>query len=401
MREHLALKVFLLVLVLAFVGHQLYFSLYKPITTETAEYFEVVSGISADAVIIRSEKILTNSAPGVLHYITADGTRAAKGGTIAEIYSDASVSGNISRMHAIESELESISQIEEYNNVRAVDMDTVNAKVNDALNSLIRSGASGSYYESNSLSEQLLITINRRQALTGELVDFSSRKASLSEELNRLKSIIPAPTGSIVTDVSGYFISSTDGFENTLFPDSLDSLTPEFLSNMKPEEVPENAIGKIVYDYEWYIATALPINDALKYKPGDLLTVKLSEKAEDQLPVTVDRINTSESYDKAVVILSCRQMNSNLAVIRRGNFTIVAKTYKGLKISKKDLRVLDSVTGVYTVSGLKLKFVPVTVIYSTEDFIICEQNHSQGDTLKLYDEVVVKGKGLYDGKIIG
>ena len=401
MREHFALKVFLIVLFAVFAVHQLYSSLYKPITTETAQYFEVVSGVSADGVIIRREKIITNSAPGVLHYITADGSRAAKGGTIAEIYSDASVSGKISRMHAIESELESISQIEEYNNVRAVDMDTVNAKVSNALNYLIRSGASGSFHETQDLCENLLITINRRQALTGELIDFSSRKSALSEELNTLKSSIPAPTGSIVTDVSGYFISSTDGFENALNPDSLDSITPEFLNDIKTEKVPENAIGKIVYDYEWYIAATLPVSDALKYKPGDLLTVKPGNKSTDELPVEVNMINMSENADTAVVILSCRQMNSELAVVRHGKFTIVSKTYKGLRLSKKDLRVLDSVTGVYTVSGLKLKFVPVNVIYSTEDFIICEQKHSENNALKLYDEVVVKGKGLYDGKIIG
>ena len=45
--------------------------------------------------------------------------------------------------------------------------------------------------------------------------------------------------------------------------------------------------------------------------------------------------------------------------------------------------------------------MPVNVIYSTEDFIICEQKRSEDTVLRLYDEVVVKGKGLYDGKIVG
>ena len=60
----------------------------------------------------------------------------------------------------------------------------------------------------------------------------------------------------------------------------------------------------------------------------------------------------------------------------------------------------QGVTGVYTVSGMRLKFVPVNVLYSTEDFIICEQQVSEKTVLRLYDEVVVKGKGLYDGKVI-
>ena len=101
------------------------------------------------------------------------------------------------------------------------------------------------------------------------------------------------------------------------------------------------------------------------------------------------------------MIFSCQQLNGELSSIREGEITIVNKTYKGLRLSKKDLRVVDGVTGVYTVSGLKLKFVPVNVIYSTEDFIICEQKRSEDTVLRLYDEVVVKGKGLYDGKIVG
>ncbi|MBO4734387.1 MAG: hypothetical protein J5662_07920, partial [Clostridia bacterium] len=69
-----------------------------------------------------------------------------------------------------------------------------------------------------------------------------------------------------------------------------------------------------------------------------------------------------------------------------------------------DLRVVDKVTGVFTVSGLQLKFVRVNVIYTGEDFIICEQEFPKDNNtrvLRLYDEVVVKGRGLYDGKIIG
>ena len=87
--------------------------------------------------------------------------------------------------------------------------------------------------------------------------------------------------------------------------------------------------------------------------------------------------------------------------MRRGPVTVVNKVYSGLKLSKKDLRVVDGVTGVYTVSGMRLKFVPVNVLYSTEDFIICEQQVSEKTVLRLYDEVVTKGKGLYDGKVIG
>ena len=401
MREHLGIKILILVLFLVFAANQLYSSLYKPISTEAAEYFEVVSGVSAQGVIIRSEKIITNSASGALHYITTDGTRAAKGGTIAEIYSDASVSGKISRMQAVQKELESINQIEEYNSVTAPDMDIVNGKVSDSLNSVIRAGAAGDYGDTPELFEQMVMNINRRQVLTGEITDFSAQKAALNDELNKLKASIPAATGRVTAQVSGYFVSSVDGYEQALVPDDLTVFTPEFLKSVKPTETPQNAIGKIVSDYEWYIAAEMGVNDSLKYKAGDTVTVKTSVKSAPELSVTVNCINMAKDNNSAVVVFSCQQMNGDLATMRSGAVTVVNKVYRGLKLSKKDLRVVDGVTGVYTVSGLRLKFVPVNVIYSTEDFIICEQQVSEGTVLRLYDEVVVKGKGLYDGKIIG
>ena len=401
MREHLGLKIFLLLVALIFVAHQLYSSFYKPIGTETAEYFEVVSGVSAQGVIIRNEKIITNNASGALHYITTDGTRAAKGGTIAEIYSDSSVSGKISRMHAIESELESISQIEDYNNVMAPDMDIVGGKVNDSLNAVIRSGAAGDFEETPDLFEQLIMNVNRRQVLTGEITDFSAKKAALNKELKELKSSIPAASGKVKASVSGYFVSSVDGYEQVLTAKDLSVLTPEYLKKAKPKEQPENAIGKIVSDYEWYIAAEMGINDSLKYKAGDNLTIKTAVKSAPELTVTVKCINMSKDNSTAVVVFSCQQMNGDLATMRRGPITVVNKVYGGLKLSKKDLRVVDGVTGVYTVSGMRLKFVPVNVLYSTEDFIICEQQISEKTVLRLYDEVVVKGKGLYDGKVVG
>ncbi|MBO4693952.1 MAG: hypothetical protein J5659_06165 [Clostridia bacterium] len=400
MCEHLGLKIFLVLLVIVFAAHQLYSSLYKPISTETAEYFEVVSGVTCEAVIIRNEKLITNSAPGALHYITAEGTRAAKGGIIAEIYSDPAVSGKISRMHIVESELQNISQIEEYNNVQAADMELVNNKVDDALNALIRKSSPGDFYGASDLCEQLLMSINRRQVLTNELTDFTEQKAALNKELSELKASIPAATGSVISDSSGYFVSSTDGFESVLGIDNLEKYTPEFFKKLTSEKVPENTIGKIVSDYEWYIAAQMSVNESLKYKVNDELTIKTAVKSAPDLRVKVSCINVSSGDDRAIVVFSCQQMNGDLATMRRGGITIVNKIYKGLRLSKRDLRVVDGVTGVYTVSGLRLKFVPVNVIYSTEDFVICEQKFSESNVLRLYDEVVVKGKGLYDGKVV-
>ena len=93
-------------------------------------------------------------------------------------------------------------------------------------------------------------------------------------------------------------------------------------------------------------------------------------------------------------------MNSELATMRSGPMSVVKAEYSGLKVPRKALRVVDGVKGVYVLSGMQIEFVPIEIIYSTDTYIICEKQSENGNVLMLYDEVVVKGKNLYDGKIV-
>lgn len=401
MSEHRAVKTVIIVLVLVFAFHQIYSSVYKPITTQSAEYYEAVDGITCTGFIVRNETIITNDSGGVLHFVIPDGERVAKNGAVADIYGSTDASVTVSRINEINGRIADIEEMQGYNGVEAADLSLASSKVSEALSSLINGCAFGNYSDAQDLSDQLLSALNRRQMITGEQSDFNLQLEALKSELAALTANLPAATGSVRAPVSGYFVSDTDGYENVLLCDNLGRITPEFLDNISAVDVPENAIGKIVSDYEWYIAASVSINDSLRYKEGDELTVMTNLKGNTRLSVTVSKINISSESDRATVIFSCQQMSSELASMRMGTFTIVSNVYTGLRIPQKALRVLDGTTGVYVLSGITLKFVPVNVIYRFGDDIICEQVQSNDNVLRLYDEVVVKGKKLYEGKVVG
>ena len=401
MREHAVLKAFLCLLAVVFVGHQVYFSVYKPITTASAEYYETVDGLTVTGVIIRNEKTITSDSGGTLHFVTQDGSRVSKGGVVADIYESANASVTVNRIAELQKSIHDIEEMQNYNDVQAADLSLANIKVKNALNALVRGTANGNFGDAAKVSSELLSSLNRRQLITGEQTDFSAQIAALKAELQSLEASLPATIGKIKAENSGYFVSASDGYETVLSGVDLSAVTPEFLDTMAPENVPDNAIGKIVSDYEWYIAAKVSINESLKYKEGDTLTVKTSLKSTPELSVKVKTINISQSSDHAVVVLSCQQMNSELATMRTGIITLVSKTYSGLRIPRKSLRVVDGQTGVYVLSGITLKFVIVEVIFNEDDYIVCRQEKSNNSVLRLYDEVVVKGKRLYDGKIVG
>jgi len=400
MREHKALRIIICIIAVVFVVHQVYSSAYKPITTVSAEYYTAVEGFQINGIVIREEKIITSDTTGTLHFTLSDGERVAKDGIIANIYSDAEASVTVNRIEQLNSRIADIEEMQSYNDVEAADITLVNNKVNASLNKMLRGIATNNFSSFESDSAELLTNISRRQMITGEQTDFSARLAELKAELQSLNAALPQPIGSIRTDVSGYFVSSVDGYENILSCENIDAVTPQYLDSLKAEKAPQNAIGKVVSGYTWYIAAQVNISDSLKYKTGDKLTLKTTLKSSPELEVTVEKINTSQSDDAAVLIFSCQQMNSELASIRNGSMTIINNTYSGLKIPAKALRFQDDKTGVFVRSGMAIKFVGVNVIYRTDEYIICEQQVSSDTVLRLYDDVVVKGKRLYDGKIV-
>lgn len=401
MRGTTVLKGFVILLAAVFAVHQFISSVYSPVKTETAVFYSASDGLNITGLIIRSETLVTSSEGGVMHFVLEDGSRVAKDGVIANIYDSESASITLSKIDSVNTKIEDIEEMLSYNDLEAADLDMINAKATQSLNNLIVSGASGNFGNMSELSDELLSALNRRQVAMGETTDFSAQLEQLKAEKNELSASLPAAKGTVKAAMSGYFVSKADGYETVLTCGNPESITPEFMSSVSAAELPDGVIGKIVSDYEWYIAAEISINESLKYKEGDSLTIYTSVKSYPKLPVTVKKINISESSSSAVVVFSCNEMNSELATMRSGPMTVVTKEYDGLRVPSSALRVVDSKRGVYVLTGMQVKFVEVNVLYNDDSYMICEKQTSDESVLRLYDEVIVKGKNLYDGKIVG
>lgn len=407
------LTVILSSVLVIFVIYQIFASLYNPISTEIVTQTETVDGISITGIIIREEILVKNPYSGTLHFEIEDSERVSKNGVIANVFNTPEQSYAASEIVSVTNEINNIEEIQSYNDMNAADLDLINSKLYASLNKIICSSQCGDYYGLSEYKESLLTLINRKQMVTGEVLDFSSQLSELKNKLAALKTQLGTPIGTVNAEKAGYFLSVTDGYEGVLTTDNLSGITPEFLEGLTPvKSTDSSVIGKLVSDYTWYIAASVSINESLQFKNGDTLTVLTGLQNFPEISVTVDRVNMSVSDDKAVVIFSCNQMNSELSTIRTTPMTVVKNTYSGLKVSSKALRFQNEqntlpdasvqnspVTGVYVVTGMTAKFVPVNIVYSTTGYVICELSN-EDNNLKLYDEIIVKGKNIYDGKTI-
>ena len=398
---------------LVFLIYQLYAVFYNPVTTEIVTAADAVDGIKITGIIIRNEEIIKSDTSAAMHFEINDNECVAAGGVIANLYGSSTQSVAAAELKNIEKEINNIEQIHKYNDLNAVDIGTLNAKIYDEFNIIASITATGKFSSLQSNKEEMLALMNRRKLATGQEVDFSEQLSALKTKRDALLSRVGQPIGVLKTEKSGYFVSATDGYENILTPDKLDSITPEFLDDMKPENAGDDkTVGKLVSDYTMYIAASVSINDSLSFKVGDKLVINTSLKSNPELDVEVHDINVSHASDRAVIIFSCQEMSGELSSMRTDTMTVVKKKYSGLKVGSKALRVSTqtvtnadgtqsekTVTGVYIVNGVTAEFVPVNIIYTYDNYALCEIISEDGN-LRLYDEVIVKGKNIYEGKII-
>ena len=387
------------IFVAVFLIYQLYQLFYNPFTTSTTVYFETYEGIDTVAVAIRDEKIIEEGdVKGAKRYLVMDGEKVAKNGTIAEIYDTPEAATAKNRVDDLENRIERLTEIQSYNDLSAANLTTLDVKIRQELINVL-AGDSDGKIDSSEAAQEMLYLINRRQIITGEVSNFNGVLTALNDEKKHLESTYNLTSASrITTDYSGYFVSSSDGYESTLTPENLENITGETIRNVIANSDGTDMGDKVISEYSWYLAVELSLSESLKLKAGDKITLRTNTDSNPELPVVVHSINRSADGSSVVVIFKSNYINGELAVMRTLPVTIVLKTYSGLKIPAESIRWVDGVSGVYKISGNNTVFIPVDIVYSTESYVVCKQDSES--ELKLYDEIIVKGKQLYDGKII-
>ncbi|MEE0946445.1 MAG: HlyD family efflux transporter periplasmic adaptor subunit [Acutalibacteraceae bacterium] len=402
MFENRFVRIGLSVFIALFLFHQIYSALYTPISTQSAQFFTETEGIGFTGMIIRNETPVQRSKGGVMHLRVGDGERVAKDGTVADIYTSEQDSISVNKISELKEKINNIEQIQGYNDLAAVDINLLNSKIDNTLGEILYSCGSRNFKKAREQSDTLLTMMNRREMVVGNTGDFSEQLNTFKNELSQLEASLSEPINKITAEESGFFISQVDGYESVLTTDDLEKYTPEFIDSVEPENSNTgDSIGKIVSDYKWYIAATVTVDQSLPYKAGDNVKIKTLLKSNPYINVVVEAVNLSADRQRAVIIFSCQEMNSELATMRSGSMTIISGEYEGLRIERGALRVNDGQTGVYIVSGMELKFVKVKVLYQSEDYIICEKAVADDNkSLRLHDKVVVKGRNLYEGKIV-
>ena len=118
------------------------------------------------------------------------------------------------------------------------------------------------------------------------------------------------------------------------------------------------------------------------------------------LDANIDCIS-EEKDGRVTVVISCMQFVEGIYSARNVNADIIRKSYSGFKIPLSAIRVReDGTSGVYIVKDSVAEFRNIQVLHQSDNYAIAKEDNKLENGLLLYDEVVISGSDIKDGKII-
>ena len=362
---------------------------------------------SLTAYILRNEKLVTTNITGTVYTPIEEGTRVKKGQLLATVYANAGEKNIQQRILEIEEKIELLEDSQLDTNFITSDITKLDSSIYDILFNTRQS------VENNDLDlvaknkTDLLINMNKRQIKTKIVKDFKKQIDQLKQERSALEATLSGELGKIYANASGYFSLDVDGWESVFTMDALDAMDVNgfydlLASNPQPSS---QAVGKICTDYKWYLLCPIEKKAAVNYLLGNTYTVDFTTTSNELFSMTLEKMINQTDSDTVILVFSTNQISDNFVYTRKQSVNVIRSSIEGLRINKESLRMLDGQYGVYILHGNTVRFRRVEILYTSDDYYLAKQYKSTDpayeSSLRLYDNVIVSGKNIYDGKIIG
>ena len=417
------------VLFVMYLIHNAYSSYTGNVVTEYALNYTQIESITVDGFAVRDEgngkgksndSFLYKNQDKVYVSLVADSANVSKNDSIALAFSSDSAAEAYRERLALKDKITSLSELKSQGGLSYVNVLGLNSLIYSSVMDYAEAIDSVSIDELPKIADNITQKITTKQIATGEKMDFDSAIESYKAEYASLESAL-GDYERVKSPYAGYFVSSVDGYENTISYDDVKD------KNLKPKtgeklisaenEVYENIYGKIVGQFTWYFVYDLSASQISSVNEGSIVYVNFPGRGIENVKMSVYDI--TEADDSVITVtLRCKMMNEDLVTLRKEKAEIVIKKYTGLKINRSAIVKNDEgIDGVYVLSGNLVEFSPVDIKYYGDEYVIADKYYiykedEEGNTIidyeatdkyraiKLYDNVILKGKNLEDGKII-
>ena len=384
-----------------YVGYQALQVLFPPNTYETALLATVADTVDADGVLLFDEVYVPGG--GTLGYLAADGERVSAGAAVAEIYSSPEQAGLRQQLTSLNDQIELLQRSQ---NTTATQLDSLKKERASALYDMMDALDSSAYDETAQGEENYILAQNKLWVITGEVSDFSAQIASLTEQSAQVQAQLGGPT-QITAPQTGYFIrSSASGRLNAGADDILALNTTDLQAylNSDPELPLDGCAGKIVSGFAWRYVGLCSAKEGEKLlgDNGKPLTrsvkIKFPGQMETPLKASVSEVTIDEATGLARFVITGLRV------------PIDAIHYLKEDGTESETQGENYIPGVYVKYGNLARFCKIDpvdndhpLVTDGEYRIVMPSSSDKTKTVsevRLYDEIIVSGQNLYDGKLL-
>ncbi|WP_298734080.1 HlyD family efflux transporter periplasmic adaptor subunit [uncultured Subdoligranulum sp.] len=367
--------------------------------TETAIQYTMADSVTLDGVV--SFASVPVEGTGDLGYLVQDGERVSNGTVLAECYTDDSQGLLRERLDRLGRTIDLLSKSQ---NSTGSDLSVLTNQTRQALYNLLDKLDTAEYSGINDAEDDFLLAQNRLQINTGQTGDFTQTISTLQAEYDEINAELSS-LQTITATTNGYFSSTEAAPTIATDQQALDDASPLELQQMLSDGFPAadtNRAGQIATGFSWRFYTVCDLETAARF--DGITSVKISVPGKQNTPLTATLVELTQSEEDGIakLVFECQSINAEILSFGQETAQIDIKTYEGIRIDKEALHIVDGSRGVYVKYGNLQRFLKITILYEDENYILIPDDGAVGtdNEVRLYDEIIVQGTNLQDGKLL-
>lgn len=398
-RKKIAIVAVISVVILAYFMYSIIKLIKQPTDTFLIEEGKLYNQESAIGYVIREETVVQgNNYKNGMSRIKSEGERVSKGDSIFRYYSN-----NEQNLEKKIEELDiQIQQaMEKQTDLFSSDMKLLENQIEEKLDEVVKITEVKRIAE---YKKDMNTQITKKAKIAGDLSPSGSYIRKLIEERSSYENTLNSGAEYISAPESGVVSYRVDGLENILTTASFNTLNTKFLEDLKLKTgeivASSNESGKVMNNFECYIAITLNSEQAMNKKVGDTIALRLSNSKE--ISAQIEYI--VEEEEQRLIIFKIKDNVEELSNYRKISVEVIWWSYSGLKVPNSAIiheNDLDYI--IRTRAGYQDKIL-VKILKQNETYSIISRYDNeelkelgfdsskirQLKTISLYDEIILK-----------
>jgi len=362
---------------------------------------------SAVGYVIRNETVVQgdNYKNGMIQ-IKTEGERVAKGDSIYRYYSN-NEETLVKKIEELDLKIQ--AAMENENDLFSSDMKLLENQISQKLNEVSNLKDVQKILE---YKKDINTKITKKAKIAGELSPQGSYIRKLIEERSSYENSLNSGAEYVTAESSGIVSYRVDGLESVLTKESFFTLNKKFLEDLKLKTgeivATSNENGKIIDNFEAYIAASLESQKSKEAKLGDSVSLRLSNSQ----VITAKIEYIVEEENSRLLIFKITNGLELLSGYRKITFDIIWWSYSGLKVPNDALIKETAPTGqdIYYIVRNRMGYtdkILIKVLKQNEAYSIIsnytneelrdkmgytDKDLKQVKTIVLHDEIMLNPK---------